>query len=91
MSIFETLSKQEEEGLRAFGLAGKCGILSIRHQYDESNAVFDELLPIRNSLTSRPMAVLVDHAVKKNRSVLGPQTAQAWDKWFEEQFPHDNG
>ena len=92
MAIFEKLAKQDDPGFRAFGLAGKCGILSIRHENKESNAVFGQLLPIRDKLTSRPMAELVDHAVKKNRAVLDPETAQQWDKWFKERFPdRDNG
>ena len=36
------------------------------------------------------MAELVDHAVKKNRAVLGPETAKDWEKLFKDQF-HDNG
>lgn len=91
MTIFETLAKlgDDEVELRAFGLAGKCGVLSIRGDYTESNAVLAELLPIRNKLTTRPMVELVDHAVRRNSSRLDSQTAREWEKWFKDQFPDD--
>jgi hypothetical protein len=33
------------------------------------------------------MAELANHAIKRNRSVLGPETAKDWEKFFSEQFP----
>ena len=90
MAIFEKLAKPEnDDELRAFGLAGKCGVLSIRGKCTESNAVYSQFLPLfnGNKLASRPMADLVNHAIKRNRSVLGPETAKDWDKLFNEQFP----
>jgi serine/threonine protein kinase len=90
MAIFEKLAKPEnDDELRAFGLAGKCGVLSHRNECKESNAVFGQLLPLMNNhkLTSPPMAELVNHAIKRNRSELGPETAKDWDRLFNEQFP----
>jgi eukaryotic-like serine/threonine-protein kinase len=77
--------------IQAFGLAGKCGVLSIRGDYDASNAVFVQFWPIHNKLPQGPMLELVDLAVKRNRSKLGAQTAREWDKWFKEEQARDAG
>ncbi len=91
MDIFEELAALDDEvELKAFGLAGKCGILSLRGKYQESAAVLDQLLPIRDKLTSQAMQKFVASAAKKNRSKLGPQTGKDWDQWLEQQFG-DNG
>lgn len=92
MKIFNELTNlgDDQAELRAFGLAGKCGVLSIRGDCDGSNTVYSQLLRIRDKLRSKPMAELVDHAVKKNRAKLGTQTAPGWDKWFDAQF-RDSG
>jgi tetratricopeptide (TPR) repeat protein len=91
MTLFEKLAAQGdgEAELRAFGLAGKCGVLSLRGKYRESAAVLDELWPIRGKLTSEPMRKLLESSVKKNRSKLGPQTAHEWDRWLDDQFRED--
>jgi len=88
-AIFEKLAKQDDEELRAFGLAGQCGILSLRNQCKESNEVYNQLLPIRDKLTSRPMADLVAHAIRKNRSALGLETdkEQEMSQWIQKRFP----
>jgi serine/threonine-protein kinase len=91
MTLFEKLAAlgDDETELRAFGLAGKCGVLSLRGKCRESAAVLDKLWPIRGKLTSEPMRKLLESAVKKNRSKLGPQTAREWDQWLEDQFRED--
>jgi eukaryotic-like serine/threonine-protein kinase len=85
MTIFDELARlgDDEPELRVFGLAGKCGLLSIRGDYQESAELLSQFLP--DQLTSEPMRNLVQHAIKRNRSKLGLQTAPAWNKWFEEQ------
>lgn len=92
MTIFEKLANRgdDEAELRAFGLAGMCGVLSIREDYTGSNAVLAQLLPIRDKLAwCRPMVELVDHAVKRNNARLGLRTAHEWDTWLKEQFRDD--
>jgi len=93
MPIFEKLANlgDDEQELRVFGLAGRCGVLSLRGKYRESADLLTQLLPLREKLTSEPMRKLVENAVKKNRMGLGPQTAREWDAWFEEQFRDDDG
>jgi eukaryotic-like serine/threonine-protein kinase len=93
MPIFEKLADlgDNELELKAFGLAGMCGVRSLQGKYEESTAVLAKLLLIRSKLTSEPMKRLVDHAkeqIKRNRSTLGPSTTHEWDKWLDHQF-HD--
>ena len=76
-----------QQGDPAFGLAGKCGVLSIQGDYKGSNTAYSQLVPIRSKLNSRPMAELVAHAVKRKDSQLHLQTAREWDTWFKDQFP----
>ena len=93
MEIFETMAKlggDDRAEFRAFGLAGKCGVLSLRGEYADSNAVLTQLLPIRDKLTNEPMQGLLRHAVRRNGSQLGSQTASEWEKWLKDQF-HDDG
>ena len=92
MSIFDNLANRgdDEVELRAFGLAGKCVVLSLRGQYRESDAVLANSCPSRpNFPASRPCEGCWQ-ARSTNRSQLGPQTAQEWDKWVEEQL-HEGG
>ncbi len=89
MAIFADLAKQEDEGLRAFGLAGECETLSLRKEYRESNAAYGQLLKIIGKLKNRQMADLVGEAVARNRAVLGPETAKEWEE-LKGHF-HDGG
>ena len=88
MQIFEKLAhlSDDEAELRAFGLAGMYGVLSLRGKYDLCNAVLNQLLPVRDKLTSEPMQRLLNHAIDRNRSKISPQTAGQWDQWLKEQF-----
>jgi tetratricopeptide (TPR) repeat protein len=93
MPIFESLANlgDDELELKAFGLAGKCGLLSLQGKYEESTTVLAQLLPNQSKLTSEPMRRLLARAkdqIQKNRSKLGPQTSRQWDKWIDQQF-HD--
>jgi len=91
MTIFDELAElgDDQPEFRAFGLAGQCGILSLRGRYHESNAVLAQLLPIRDKLVSEPMRRLVENALRKNRAYLGRQAAEDWDRWLEEHFGND--
>ena len=94
MTIFEKFATKlgdDEAGLRAFGLAGKCGVLSIRGDYEASNATLTELSSIRNELTRGPMVELLKHAVEKNQSKLGQRTAQEWDQWLTKRLGDGDG
>ena len=55
MPIFEKLANlgDDEVELKAFGLAGKCGVLSLQGKYEESTAVLAQLLPIQSKLDQR--------------------------------------
>ena len=82
--------KNLETELRAFGLAGQCGVLSLSGKYAESNAVLAQLAPIRDKLTSEPMRRLVANAVTRNCEKLGQQATREWGQWLKEQF-HEDG
>ncbi len=91
MTIFDELARlgEEQAEFRAFGLAGQCGVLSLRGQYQESNAILAQLLPLRDKLVSEPMRKLLENAVRKNRNYLGRQAAEDWDRWLEEHFGNE--
>jgi eukaryotic-like serine/threonine-protein kinase len=87
MDIFEELAALDDEvELKAFGLAGKCGVLSLRCKYQESADVFGQLWAIRDKLASEPMKKLIEAAYARNRSEMGTHNGQEWEKWLEEQF-----
>jgi eukaryotic-like serine/threonine-protein kinase len=100
MAIFEKLASPKldaanpkfEAELKAFGLAGQCGVLSIRGEFEESNGILSqlsELTPIDDKLTSEPMRKLLRFAINRNRAKLGENSGREWNKWLE-QF-HDEG
>ncbi len=58
---------------KAFGLAGKCGALSLQKNYKESAEVVDQVLPLQ-SLLDRQMKKLLRDTIDRNRENLGPPT-----------------
>jgi len=92
LKIFDELAAlgETEEELRAFGLAGKCGVLTLQGKYRQSTAVMDELWPIRARLNDRQIREMLNRAVRKNRDKLGPQTTPQWERWLDEQFREDS-
>jgi tetratricopeptide (TPR) repeat protein len=72
---------------RAFGLAGKAAILTLRKQYRESADVFETLWPIRDKLRDAQMQQLMQTVLKKNRAEVGPNQSNAeWQKWLDDRF-----
>jgi len=88
MAIFEELAAlgDGDDDFRAYGLAGKCGVLTLEKHYKESAATLEELWPLRDRLTDLQMRQFLDHALAKNRSALGPQSSQQWQQWLRDQF-----
>lgn len=88
MQIFNELATldETEPDLRAWGMAGKCGVLVMEGKYREAAAVLDQLLPMRERLVDPPMRQMLNYAVRTVRDKLGPHTAQQWKQWLDEQF-----
>ncbi len=93
LAIFEKLATESgpDERLQAFALAGQCGTLTLLGRYQESDAVLRRLEPIRERLQDGQMRAMLGYTVAKNRSELGPQTAQQWDDWLAERFEPEGG
>ncbi|MBN1395730.1 MAG: serine/threonine protein kinase [Pirellulales bacterium] len=92
MTIFDELASLGEDHpeLAAFGLAGQCGVLSLRGQWDQSDALLRRLWSVRDRLDNKQMKRLLEYAIDRNRSNLGQQTAREWDDWLAEQFREGN-
>lgn len=96
-AIFDELAnlnldnKNLEVEMRAFGLAGQCGVLSLRGKCAESNAVLGQLVSIKERLTSEPMRKLLRFAIQKNRSKLGEESSREWDNWILQHEQGDEG
>jgi len=88
LEVFNELATldETEADLRAWGMAGKCGVLVMEGKYREAAAVLDQLLPIREKLVDPPMRQMLNYAVRTVRDKLGPHTAQEWKQWLDEQF-----
>ena len=74
---------------KAFGLAGKCGALSLAKRYQESADVLDQFWPWRQSLHDRQMSELLRHTIDNNRDNLGPPTSPQVDDWLKREFGPD--
>ena len=88
MAIFDDLARlgEDQPELRAFGLAGQCGVLSLQGLYAESDEALTRLWPIHDRLDNRQMKRLLEYAIQRNRAELGQQTTPEWDRWLSEQF-----
>lgn len=86
---FAVLGEPESE-MRAYGLAGQCGVLALEGKYRDSAAVLAQLWPIRHQLKDPQMHQLLSHVVRRNRSELGTRSTREWDQWLGQQFREDN-
>ena len=90
LAIFDEFAAatDADKEFRAYGLAGKAGILTMEGKFHESSHVLDELWPIRGELRDAQMRKLLEHTIRENRSKLGPQTGRQrnelldWDEWI---------
>jgi serine/threonine-protein kinase len=85
MAIFKEFSlfDDSEPELRAFGLAGQCWLLTKQHRFHQSAEALSQLLPIRSQLKDPLMRQMLNHAINKNLSELGPMTTREWQEWLE--------
>ncbi|MGA2032817.1 MAG: serine/threonine-protein kinase [Thermoguttaceae bacterium] len=92
MAVFDELAQADDlnKEFQAFGLAGKCGVLTLQEKYQESADVLDQLWPIHQELRDVQMRKMLDYVMRENRSKLGSQTARQWNEWLSEQF-HSEG
>ena len=71
---------------KAFGLAGKCGALSLQKKYHESAEVLDQFWLWQQYLRDSQIKKMLRHTIDKNRENLGPPTSPQWDDWLEREF-----
>ncbi|MBX3413383.1 MAG: serine/threonine protein kinase [Pirellulales bacterium] len=87
--LFDKLANLDEveKKFRAFGLAGKCVMLSYRGDHAGSAAVLAELMPLREQLDQLdiPMRRMLQEAIDKNRQAMSRQQAEQWDAWLARQ------
>jgi serine/threonine-protein kinase len=88
LEIFQQLASLDdtEADLRAFGLAGESGILTMQGEYRKSAAIIDRLLLSIERLDPR-MRQMVSYAMRTNRAKLGGPTPSEWQKWLKQHFP----
>jgi serine/threonine-protein kinase len=79
-------SSDNNPEFKAFGLAGKCGALSLQKKYRESADVLDQFLPWRPFLRDSQMTKLLRRTIEKNRENLGSPTSPQWDDWLQREF-----
>jgi hypothetical protein len=88
MAIFDRFasSTEKDDSLRAFGLAGQYGVLTLR---DADRAVLadvlDRLAPIRDKLDSG-MQMMLSRAIERNYDKLQDETRQIWEDFVNEVF-----
>lgn len=92
LELFEEFAdlNETEQKFRAFGLAGKCIVLSLRRQHAESTAVLAELLPLRDQLDSQ-MSRMLAFAIEANHAAMSEQNANQWKAWLAERTAEEEG
>jgi eukaryotic-like serine/threonine-protein kinase len=73
---------ESQPELRAFGLAGQCGVLTLQGKYRESANVFAQLFPIRDKLQNRQMQQMVERAIRRDQKELGPQSPAQFEQFL---------
>jgi tetratricopeptide (TPR) repeat protein len=88
LDVFHELASLDEieTELRAFGLAGESGVLSIRGEYQRSEEIMARLFPIIDKLDPR-MRQMVNFARRKNRAKLNLTAPLVGDEWLKQHFP----
>jgi serine/threonine-protein kinase len=88
LEMFHELASLDEieAELRAFGLAGQAGVLTMRGEYQKSAAIMTRLLPIIDKLDPR-MRPIVNYARRTNQAKLSLPTPKEWDNWAKQHFP----
>ena len=69
--------KDDYAEIKAFGLAGKCGTLTLMERYADSAEVNAELWNYRNDLRDGEMEQLLRVATERNRKNWGPPRARS--------------
>jgi serine/threonine-protein kinase len=97
LQLFEELASLDstEEEFRAFGLAGKFIILSLRQDQEQSLRTLEEFFGVRDKLMDTEIAAGLRYALESNQELAKTSTALELQKKFEadegEQQPVDNG
>jgi eukaryotic-like serine/threonine-protein kinase len=86
IEVCDELASTSEAEFKAFGLAGKCGALSLEDKYKDSAAVLDRFWPVRQDLHDVLMSNLLRRTIDRNREHLGAPTAPQWDDWLKTVF-----
>ena len=91
-AIFEEFANLQAPGqqpLRAFGLAGQYGVLTLQGKDRQAASVLNQLWPMRRFLVDRQMQQLLQYALKKNRDKLGTGPADQWEQWLAQEFQEE--
>jgi eukaryotic-like serine/threonine-protein kinase len=87
--LFDELANLDpvEKKFRAFGLAGKCVVLSHRGEHAASAELLAELMPLRDQLDQLggEMRKMLEYAIDKNRQAMSRQAAKEWKAWVARQ------
>jgi hypothetical protein len=88
LEVFDELAATPDNNaeFKAFGLAGKCGVLSLEKKYAESAEVLNQFLPWQQDLRDSQMKKMLRHTIDKNRENLGAPTSPQWDEWLNQNF-----
>lgn len=84
--IFDDLADESSLDLKAFGLAGKAGILTLQQKYEAAAESLAALAPIRESLRDPHMQRLALQVAEKSRTHRSTEENAQWDDWFERHF-----
>ncbi len=88
MAILEAMAElsDAEPEFRAFGLAGQCGVYTLRKEYERAASVLDDLRPIRNELQDEQMRQLLWRAVRQLMAHTNQQTTREFEAFLNEEF-----
>jgi len=83
MEIFEQFAAESDEELQAFGLVGKCWVLTSQGRNEESAQLLNKLWEKRQRLADPLVHAMLSKVIRANQHRLDPNINQKWLDWLE--------
>ncbi len=94
LAVFDDLAASDDSEIeqKAFGLAGRVGVLTLKNRFREASEALNPLWPIRDHVRDPLIQRMLDFSIRTIRERLGPMDVQQWDEWLKSlPRPGENG
>ncbi len=85
LAVFDDLAASDDSEIeqKAFGLAGRVGVLTLKNRYRDASETLNLLWPIRDHVRDPLMQRMLDYSIRTIRERLGPMGVEQWSEWLQ--------